>query len=108
MHAISRFLGILAMQSIAPPTHDDVLVVDGGAIVAANAYVAYKKIFSLSSLLALNFESTSSQDLRPTRLTLLIRQKQRKRNFILPVPSSWTKFNSTIKSKISRKKNYDI
>ena len=88
--------------------HDDVLVVDGGAIVAANAYVAYKYFFSLSSLLALNFESTSSQDLRATRPTPLIRQKQRKRNFILLVPSSWKKFNSTIKSKISRKKNYDI
>ena len=73
------------MESIAPPTHNDVLVVDGGAIVTANAYVTYryKYICSSSSLLALNFESTSSQDLRPTRLTPLIRQKQRKRIFIL-------------------------
>ena len=31
--------------SIAQPTHDVVLVVDGGAIVAANAYVAYKYFF---------------------------------------------------------------
>ena len=77
--------------------HDDVLVVDGGAIGAANAYVAYKYFFNLSSLLALNFESTSSQDLRPTRLTPLIHQKQRKRNFIFPVQSSWT--NSTVRSR---------
>ena len=41
------------------PTHGDVLVIDGGAIVTANAYVAYKYFVSLSSLLALNFESTS-------------------------------------------------
>ena len=61
------FLGILAMESIVPPTHDDVLVVDGGAIVTVNAYVAYKYIFfSLASLLALCFERMSSQDLRPT------------------------------------------
>ena len=64
------------MESIAPPTHDVVLVVGGGAIVTANAYVAYKYFLSLSSLLALNFESTSSQDLRSTRLTPLIRKKQ--------------------------------
>ena len=84
MHAIA-VLGILAMESIAPPTHDDVLVVDGGARVAANAYAAYKFFFSLAPLLALNFESTSSQDLCPTRLTPLIRQKQ-KRNFYITGP----------------------
>ena len=65
-----------------PPTHDDVLVVDGGAIVAANAYVAYKYFLSLSSLLALDFERTSFQDICPIPLSPLIRQKQRKRNFI--------------------------
>ena len=77
MHAASRF-GYISdvIKSIAPPTHDDVLVVDGGRRSAANAYVAYEYFFSLSSLLALNFESTSFQDLRPTRLTPLIRQKQ--------------------------------
>ena len=77
------------MKSTAPPTHDDVLVVDGGAIVAANAYVAFKYFLSLFSLLALNFESMSSQDLHLTRLTSLIRQKQGKRNYILPVRSSY-------------------
>ena len=97
----SAVWGILAIESIAPPTHNDVLMVDGGAIVTANAYVTYKYFSSLSSLVALNLESTSSQDLHPTRLTPLICQKQRKRNFILPVPSSWTKFNSTIKVKFT-------
>ena len=101
-------LGVLAVESIAPPTHDDVLVVDGGVIVTANAYIAYKFFFSLASLPALSFESVSFQDLRPTRLTPLIRQKQRKRNFTLPVPTSWMKFNSMIMSKNSRKRNYNI
>ena len=44
------------LLSIVPPTHDDVLVVDGGALVSANAYTAYKCFFSLASLLALSFE----------------------------------------------------
>ena len=64
------------MESIAPPTHDDILEVDGGAVVTA--------IF-LASLLALSF-SSSSQDHRPTRLTPLIHQRQ-KSNFVLLVLS---------------------
>ena len=34
-------LGILAILSIVPPTHDGVLVVEGGAIVTANANIVY-------------------------------------------------------------------
>ena len=86
-------LGILAMESIVPPTNDDVFVVDGGATATANASVVYKYFLSLASLLALSFESMSSQDLRLIQLTPLICQKHRKRNFILLVPSSWTKYN---------------
>ena len=44
MHAI-RHLSMLAIESIASPTHDDDSVVDGGAMVTANAYVACKYFF---------------------------------------------------------------
>ena len=101
MRAISRFGYII--ESIAPPMHDDVLVVYGGAIVTVTTYVGYKCFFSLASLLALSFESMSSQDLHPTQLPPLIRQKQKKRNFILPVPSSWTKLNVQSRAKIHGK-----
>ena len=93
------------MESIAPPTQcklDDVLVIDGGAIVTANAYVAYSyNVFSLASLLfsALK-ESMSSQDLRPTRPTPLIRQKQRKRNFMLLVQRRVPERNLNVQSRV--------
>ena len=85
MHATSRF-GYISdeINCAAHARIVDVLVVDGGAIVTANACVTYKYYFSLSSLLALSFESTTFQDLRLTRLIPLIQQKH-KRIFILPV-----------------------
>ena len=57
--------------------------------------------FSLASLLfsALK-ESMSSQDLRPTRPTPLIRQKQRKRNFMLLVQRRVPERNLNVQSRV--------
>ena len=81
-------------------------MVDGGAIVAANSYVAYKYFFILPSLLALNFEKYefrgSSSDSTNAANSSEAEEEE------LYITATKTKFNSTIESKISQKKNYDI